>query len=213
MTAELIVLVDEDGTPIGTAEKLSAHHATTPLHLGFSCYVFNDHGECLVTRRSRGKRVWPGVWTNSVCGHPGPGEPTVMAIQRRLSQELNMEARGFDLILPNYRYKTPAYDSIIEHEVCPVYVARASTNPSPNPAEVEAIRWLTWPDLVREAADGEGDWSWWCKDQLRLLREHPALLSYTQAGAFHTTSSASSKDLKPHWLTGLAADKRGLRKR
>jgi isopentenyldiphosphate isomerase len=133
-----------------------------------------------------------------------------MAIQRRLSQELNMEARGFDLILPDYRYKTPAYDSIIEHEVCPVYVARASTNPSPNPAEVEAIRWLTWLHLVREAADGEGDWSWWCKDQLRLLREHPALLSYTQTGPLHTTSSTTSKKFEAAPTYGSGRRQEGL---
>jgi isopentenyl-diphosphate Delta-isomerase len=184
--AELIVLVDEDGTPIGTAEKLSSHHATTPLHLAFSCYVFNDDHKCLVTRRSRSKRVWPGVWTNSVCGHPGPGEPTVTAIQRRLKQELNMEARDIQVILPRYRYKTPAYAGIIENEVCPVYIARAATDPTPNPEEVEAVRWSTWSDLVREVeADQESDWSWWCKDQLILLREHPELLSYVQVATLN----------------------------
>lgn len=39
---ELIVLVDEDGRPIGTAEKRSSHHGQTPLHLAFSCYVFDE---------------------------------------------------------------------------------------------------------------------------------------------------------------------------
>ena len=91
---ELIVLVDESGTPIGSAEKLSSHHADTPLHLAFSCYVFDDEGRFLATRRSSQKKVWPGVWSNSVCGHPLPGEAVVAAIRRRLRYELGMTASG-----------------------------------------------------------------------------------------------------------------------
>ncbi|MEX0789777.1 MAG: NUDIX domain-containing protein, partial [Actinomycetota bacterium] len=68
--AELIVLVDEQGNPTGRAEKSSSHHLDTPLHLAFSCYVFDDRGRLLATRRANSKKVWPGVWTNSVCGHP-----------------------------------------------------------------------------------------------------------------------------------------------
>lgn len=69
---EFIVLVDTDGRPIGATEKLVGHHAETSLHLAFSCYVFNDRDEFLVTQRAHGKKVWPGVWSNSVCGHPAP---------------------------------------------------------------------------------------------------------------------------------------------
>ena len=72
--SELIVLVDEHGQPRGSAEKWSSHHADTPLHLAFSCYVFDDTGAFLATRRALTKDVWPGVWSNTVCGHPAPGE-------------------------------------------------------------------------------------------------------------------------------------------
>lgn len=168
---ELIVLVDEDGTPTGTASKRTSHHADTPLHLAFSCYVFDDDGAFLVTRRALGKTVWPGVWSNTVCGHPGPGESIPDAILRRLDYELGMAASDIELAVADHRYRAPAFRGVVEHEFCPVYVARAAGQPRPNPVEVEACAWMAWETFVRSALeDRADDWSWWCKNQLRELR-------------------------------------------
>jgi isopentenyl-diphosphate delta-isomerase len=167
---ERIVLVDERGIPIGSADKASSHHAQTPLHLAFSCYVFDRRGRFLATRRAAGKHVWPGVWTNSVCGHPAPGESMVAAIRRRLAQELGMAARGFEVALPTYRYISPPFNGVVENEFCPVFLARAASEPRPDPSEVDEIAWLAWDDFVSAARADTGDrFSWWCKDQLALL--------------------------------------------
>ena len=45
------------------ARRVIAAHADV---VAFSCYVFDDDGLCLVTQRAWSKKVWPGVWTNSV---------------------------------------------------------------------------------------------------------------------------------------------------
>jgi isopentenyl-diphosphate Delta-isomerase len=176
---ELIVLVDETGQPIGSAEKLAAHHSDTPLHLAFSCYVFDGHGSFLVTRRALSKKVWPGVWSNSVCGHPAPGETMSAAIGRGLRRELAMTARDLKVVLPSYTYKAPPFRGIVEHEVCPVYVARAESEPRPNPTEVEAAKWVSWEDFVTAAeADTTGAYSWWCKDQLKQLKTNSLIAAY-----------------------------------
>lgn len=168
---EYIVFVHPDGTPTGEiGPKLESHTATTKLHLAFSCYVFNDKGEVLVTRRAATKKVWPGVWTNSVCGHPGPGETVDAAITRRLREELGMTAYDIEVKLPTYTYQTPPYNGIIEHEFCPVFFAKTTDEPSPNPDEVSEYKWMAWDDFVARALADTGDaWSWWCKDQLKQL--------------------------------------------
>ena len=40
------MLLDEEGREIGTAAKASVHHRATPLHLGFSCYLFDGARPC-----------------------------------------------------------------------------------------------------------------------------------------------------------------------
>lgn len=171
---DLIVFVDEHDNPTGeTAPKLEAHTANTKLHAAFSCYIFNDNGQFLVTQRALSKKVWPGVWTNSVCGHPAPGETREAAIIRRSQFELGMTVKNIQVVLPNYIYKTPPYKGIIEHEYCPVFIAHAADNPKPNADEVEAYKWMSWDEYVREAENDKNDvWSWWCKDQLKQLKDN-----------------------------------------
>jgi len=168
---EQIVLLDEKANPIGAANKLESHHADTPLHLAFSCYVFNDKGEILITQRAASKKVWPGVWTNSVCGHPAPDEAMIDAIVRRLDFELGMSASNFQIVLPEYRYKTPPFKGIIENEVCPVYFAQAKSEVKINPDEVDDYTWMSWSDFVSACESDKDDvYSWWCKDQLKQLK-------------------------------------------
>ena len=176
---ELIVLVDDRGRPTGTAEKWSSHHADTPLHLAFSCYVFDDAGAFLATRRAQSKSVWPGVWSNTVCGHPAPGESVAAAVRRRLRYELGMAVRDLEVVLPDHRYRAPAFQGIVEYEFCPVYVARRATAPRPNPVEVGDCAWVDWADFVdRALSDTTDAYSWWCKNQLRELAGSSLLSHY-----------------------------------
>jgi isopentenyl-diphosphate delta-isomerase len=176
---ELIVLVDHDGNEIGSAGKDASHHSETPLHLAFSCYVFDDAGRFLTTRRARPKKVWPGVWSNTVCGHPAPGERMLDAVGRRMHYELGMQVRDLKVALPDHMYRAPAFNGVVEYELCPVFVARASTEPCPNPTEVEAYEWVDWPSFVRRVQSDTADvYSWWCKNQLRQLASHALIGDY-----------------------------------
>lgn len=177
---ELIVLVDDTGSEIGVAPKLASHHLHTPLHKAFSCYIFNELGQVLITQRALRKKVWPGVWTNSVCGHPAPGETDIAAIARRVYEEVGLELTGIEVALPNYRYITPPFNGIIENEICPVYLARAVNEPHANPAEVEAYVWMSWEDYIADIQTRPEQYSYWAKDQLSGLQVSEALPIYAK---------------------------------
>ena len=169
---ELVVLLDEDGQAIGTADKQAVHHADTPLHLAFSCYLFDDAGNVLVTQRALHKRTFPGVWTNSCCGHPAPGEPLDDAVRRRVAQELGTSVTDLRLVLPRFRYRAEQ-DGVVENEMCPVFVGSASGDVSPDPDEVGATRWEPWQPFRAAVLDGTRAVSVWCREQVAQLPDDP----------------------------------------
>jgi len=154
MTAdvELVVLVDDDGTPTGSVEKLGVHTADTPLHLAFSCHVFNSDGQVLVTRRALGKLAWPGVWTNSVCGHPAPGEAIEDAVRRRAQYELGVSVTNIQPLLPDFRYRAVDASGVVENEICPVFRAVTTDAVNPNPDEVAEWAWVN-PDALTDSVN------------------------------------------------------------
>ncbi|HMO11298.1 MAG TPA: isopentenyl-diphosphate Delta-isomerase, partial [Actinotalea sp.] len=113
---ELVVLLDETGEPSGTADKATVHTARTPLHLAFSCHVLDTEDNVLITRRALAKQTWPGVWTNTVCGHPGPGEPFEEAVRRRARFELGLELGAISPAVPDFRYRATDASGLVENE-------------------------------------------------------------------------------------------------
>ena len=172
-TEELVVLLDEQGLAIGTTPKRGVHHADTPLHLAFSCYLFDDAGRLLMTRRALHKPTWPGAWTNSVCGHPAPGEPIEDAVRRRVLDEVGVHAEGVRLMLPGFRYRAVMPNGVVENEMCPVFVASTSDDLAPNPDEVDDATWVDWSRFRAGVLDGSREISPWCREQVELLPEDP----------------------------------------
>ncbi len=170
---EQVVLLDESGAAIGVADKAGVHHLDTPLHLAFSCYVFDARGRVLVTQRALHKKTFPGVWTNSCCGHPAPGEDLFATVRRRVGQELGLGLDEVRLLLPEFRYRAVMADGIVENEMCPVFVARTADVVAADPAEVEAHVWVDWPEFRDSVLDGSREVSLWCLLQVQALPADP----------------------------------------
>lgn len=162
------MLLDEDGNPTGTLPKRLTHHADTPLHLGFSCYLLDPQGRLLVTRRAVAKPSFGGVWTNTVCGHPGPGEPHAQAVARRARFELGVGVRSVTPALPRFRYRAEQA-GVVENEWCPVYLAVTDDEPVGETSEVEEHRWTTWEQFLADSRAEPATWSPWCLEQSAQL--------------------------------------------
>jgi isopentenyl-diphosphate Delta-isomerase len=166
---EMVVLLDDDGQPCGSAPKAEVHHRNTPLHLAFSCWVVDELGRTLLTRRAAAKRTWPGAWTNSFCGHPAPGERVEDAVHRRALDELGTRVSEPVVVLPDFRYRAIMDDGTVENEICPLYVAELLMPTEPNPAEVSDLRWIPYADLPAAVADEPSSYSPWMLEQLDAL--------------------------------------------
>lgn len=168
---EFVVLVDEKNREIGTSKKDAVHTTDTPLHRGFSLFLFNSKGQLLLTKRSSKKKTFPGVWTNTVCGHPGPGESAVVAAKRRLKEELgirNNELREVREVAP-YRYRFADKNGIVENELCPILVAYSDTDPTPDPEEIEEWKWIKWGEFLEDLKKNPDVYSPWCREEATLI--------------------------------------------
>jgi isopentenyl-diphosphate delta-isomerase type 1 len=185
-----VVLLTEDGESAGMAAKSAVHHDDTPLHLAFSCYVLDDAGRVLVTTRAADKPSFPSVVTNSFCGHPLPGEPLVAAVRRRAETELGVRIERPRLVLPRFRYRAVSNSGLVEHELCPVYAARAeSTDLHLDPSEVSSGEWVPWAEFSADILSGRRQVSPWCAEQVaELVRLGPDP---------HTWPEAADADLPP----------------
>jgi isopentenyl-diphosphate Delta-isomerase len=163
---ELVVLLSPDGRPIGAADKATVHGPVTPYHLAFSCYAFDPSDRLLLTRRALGKRTFAGVWSNTCCGHPAPGERLEDAVRRRMAYELRLHPADLRLALPDFSYRA-SFDGVEEHELCPVFLCRVFDDPTPNPAEVDDYRWQPWSEVVADA----GALSPWARLQVSALEQ------------------------------------------
>jgi isopentenyl-diphosphate delta-isomerase len=137
--AEMLVLVDENDREIGSEEKLAAHRAGK-LHRAFSVYIFNSRGQLLITRRAPGKYHSPGLWTNTCCGHPRPGEAVEDGARRRLREETGIVCE----LAPKQKfiYHAEFDNGLVEHEYDHVFTGCYDGELQIDPAEADAVEWV-----------------------------------------------------------------------
>ncbi|MFI0507897.1 isopentenyl-diphosphate Delta-isomerase [Streptomyces albogriseolus] len=160
-TAEpiLLELVDEDGVTVGTAEKLSAHQPPGKLHRAFSVFLFDERGRLLLQQRALGKYHSPGVWSNTCCGHPYPGEAPFAAAARRTYEELGVSPSLMaEAGTVRYNHPDPA-SGLVEQEFNHLFVGMVQSPVRPDENEVAATAFVTPEDLAeRHAKDTFSAW-------------------------------------------------------
>jgi isopentenyl-diphosphate delta-isomerase len=157
---EHVILVDANDRAVGTMEKMEAHRKGI-LHRAFSVLLFNDAGQVLLQKRSKGKYHSSGLWTNTCCSHPLPGESMEDATRRRLREEMGIDLQP--TFFYSFLYKAPLDHGLIEHELDHVFVGTFNGSPNINRKEVEDWKYVDLKWLKEDILKNPSDYTVWFK--------------------------------------------------
>ena len=160
-----VILVDQHDQVIGEMEKLEAHLKGV-LHRAFSVFLFNEAGELLLQQRAFSKYHSGGLWTNTCCSHPAPGEEIVDAALRRLDQELGIKDVAVEII-HHFVYKAEFDNGLTEHEFDYVLKGKYNGVPDLNSDEVESVRWISLQQLREEIAKNPEQFTYWFRELMK----------------------------------------------
>ena len=157
---EEVVLVNEKDESIGRMEKIEAHEKGL-LHRAISVFILNEKGEMLLQKRALHKYHSAGLWTNTCCSHPRPGEDTKMAAERRLFEEMGIKT---SLIHKGqFIYKTEFGNGLTEFELDHVFTGIHSVNPELNPEEAADFCWKSVNDIRIDIKSNPNNYTSWFK--------------------------------------------------
>jgi isopentenyl-diphosphate delta-isomerase len=156
----MVILVDQNDIEIGSIEKMEAHEKAL-LHRAFSVFIFNSNGELLMQQRANDKYHSAGLWTNTCCSHPFPGEKTLDAANRRLLEEMGLKTNlEFKF---KFLYKAPFDNNLTEHEIDHVFVGYSNEIPQLNAEEVAAYKYMTLEKVQQSIAIEPEQYTVWFK--------------------------------------------------
>ncbi|MEN8224550.1 MAG: isopentenyl-diphosphate Delta-isomerase [Bacteroidota bacterium] len=160
MKAEQVILVDDKDREIGSMEKIEAHEKAL-LHRAFSIFVFNESGQMMLQRRALSKYHSPGLWTNSCCSHPRPGESLQQATSRRIVEEMGFSCDMHEVL--SFIYKAPFDHGLTEHELDHVFMGIFNDEPEINPEEVAEWKWVDVDELLSDVDANPDNYTVWFK--------------------------------------------------
>ncbi|UCG95272.1 MAG: isopentenyl-diphosphate Delta-isomerase [archaeon] len=156
---EQVILVDEKDNQIGTEEKIKAHENGGRLHRCFSILIFNSRGKLLLQKRAFKKYHCGGLWSNTCCGHPRPGEETSRAACRRLKEEFGFEAELEEII--SFIYRSDFKNGLTEWEFDHAFVGIFDGEPDPDTEEIEDYEWIGTEELKKDVRENPEKYTPW----------------------------------------------------
>ena len=168
--AEKVILVDEHDRPVGEAEKLEAHSGSGALHRAISVFVMSPKGELLLQRRAHEKYHFAGLWSNTCCTHPRPGESTAAAARRRLREEMGVDCDLEEAF--SFTYEARSLNGLIEKEFDHVFLGTYAGPIRFDPHEVAEFRWVDVASLAQEMAAEPERFTPWFGIALDRVIEH-----------------------------------------
>ncbi|HNB81938.1 MAG TPA: isopentenyl-diphosphate Delta-isomerase [Chitinophagaceae bacterium] len=156
--SDQVILVDENDLEIGLCEKMKAHREGI-LHRAISVFIFNTGGDLLLQQRSVEKYHSAGLWSNTCCTHPFPGEGTMKAAERRLKEEMGIVTPLNPLL--QFVYHQPVGNGLTEHEYDHVFTGICNENPHPDPSEVQDWLYISPTEIQKRLKSEPQQFSAW----------------------------------------------------
>jgi isopentenyl-diphosphate Delta-isomerase len=158
MNESFVILVDENDKETGILEKLEAHRKAL-LHRALSVFIINSSGEWILQRRALNKYHSNGLWTNTCCSHPYPGESCLEAAKRRLQEEMEMQSELKEVF--SFIYKEKLDNDLWEHELDHVFIGISDDLPVVNKHEVMDWRSVPFNEIEREIKVNPASFTAW----------------------------------------------------
>ena len=155
---EYVILVDENDLETGIMEKMKAHREAV-LHRAFSVFIFNQRGELMLQQRAFSKYHSPGLWTNTCCSHPRPGETTPDAAHRRMTEEMGFDCEFEEAF--SFIYKAELDNNLTEYEYDHVFIGTSGKLPLINTDEAADFRFASMPEIRKEMNAGPENFTIW----------------------------------------------------
>ena len=162
-------MVDEFDNDLGTMNKLEAHEKGL-LHRAISIFIFNSKGAVLLQQRAADKYHCGNLWTNTCCSHPRKNENPFDAANRRLMEEMGMEAKlSFAF---TFTYKSEFDNGLTEHEFDHVFFGETDAKPNLNPEEAQNYKYVSLDDLELDIQNKPEQYTSWLKICLKHVKQH-----------------------------------------
>ncbi len=169
-----VILVDKADKKIGLEEKIKAH-LRGKLHRAFSVFIFNKKGELLIQKRAKSKYHSGGLWANTCCSHPRPGENLKKTAKSRLKEEMGIYPSLKEVFSLVYKAKV---GNLIEYEFDHIFFGRFDGEPKPNKKEVEDWKWISLEELKRDIKENPEKYAAWFKIILKKTKIKRMIRNY-----------------------------------
>ena len=162
-----VVLVDKNDEELGLADKIEAHTTKPQLHRAITVLLFNDKNEILITKRSKGKLVWPLIWETTCSTHPFENESYEECAKRRLKEELGIDVTT--KVVDKIIYSSKDGDRGSENEVCALLIGEINQSVSVNPAEIAETKFIVLDQLRKDVKKNPQEYASWLVLSLESL--------------------------------------------
>lgn len=169
---DYVILVDANDNEIGSMKKMEAHQKAL-LHRAISVFICNSKGEWLLHRRASVKYHSNGLWTNTSCSHPFPGESNIDAANRRLMEEMGLKANLVEIF--SFTYKEPLDNELTEHELDHVFFGITDEKPLVNPDEVDDWKYISFNELEADIIKHPENYTVWFLKIFKRVNEYALL--------------------------------------